>query len=86
MHKFPSREITSETNRLLSALDDAIDQSTAMRDIVDRYQRLHNIESLTGPSRITRILRKEIKMMERKFRLGRNARGLEPATTVFLAK
>ncbi len=85
MHNFPSREITSETNRLLSALDDAIDQSTAMRDIVDRYQRLHNIESLTGPSRITRILRKEIKMMERKFRLGRHARGLEPGTSVFQA-
>lgn len=66
-------EVTIETARLLSALDDVIDQSGVMREIVDRYECLHSLESLTGPSPKTRILRKEIKLMELKLRLDRAA-------------
>jgi hypothetical protein len=58
---------TTETSRLLAALDDVLDQSTVMRDIVDKYERLHRIESIAGPSIRTRILREEIESMEREF-------------------
>ena len=64
-------EVTIETSRLLSELDDVIDQSGVMREIVERYECLHSLESLTGPSPKTRILRKEIKLMELKLRLER---------------
>ena len=64
-------EAATETSRLLTALDDALDQSSTMRDIVDKYERLHNIESITGPSIKTRILREEIESMERELRIER---------------
>lgn len=73
----PDKEVSSETSRLLSELDDVIDQSSLMRDIVNRYQRLHNLESLTGPSLKTRILRNEIKLLEMKLRLERGNLNLE---------
>ncbi|MDH3387976.1 MAG: hypothetical protein OEN02_08725 [Gammaproteobacteria bacterium] len=53
-----------ETSRLLSELDSAIDRSSVMRDIVNKYERLRSIESITGPSPFTRILRKEIQILE----------------------
>ena len=56
----PSRE----TSRLLSELDQAIDRSSVMRDIIGRYERLRSIENITGPSRLTRIMRSEIRAME----------------------
>lgn len=64
-------EVIVETSRLLSELDDAIDQSGVMREIVDRCERLHSLECLTGPSPKTRILRGEIKLMELKLKLDR---------------
>lgn len=64
-------EVIIETSRLLSELDYVIDQSGVMREIVDRYECLHSLESLTGPSPKTRILRQEIKLMELKLRLDR---------------
>ncbi len=63
-------EATKETSRLLSELDNAIDQSGVVRDIVNRCERLHYLENLTGPTRQTRVLRKEIKLMEIKLRFG----------------
>jgi hypothetical protein len=42
-----------------------------MREIVDKYERLHSIESIVGPSSKTRILREEIELMEREFNFGR---------------
>ena len=69
-------EVSFETSRLLSELDDVIDQSSVMRDIIDRYECLHSLENLTGPSPKTRILRKEIKLMELKLRLERAGRQL----------
>jgi hypothetical protein len=80
MHKdaviYTDSEVTIETSRLLSELDDVIDHSGVMREIVDRYECLRNLESLTGPSPRTRILRKEIKLMELKLRLERAGRQL----------
>ncbi len=67
---------TAETARLLSELDFAIDQSSAMRDIISKYEHMRSIESITGPSRITRVMRKEIQIMESRLRLVRSNQGL----------
>ena len=53
-----------ETARLLTELDQAIDRSSLLRSILTRYQRLHDLEQLTGPTRKTRILRKQISLLE----------------------
>jgi len=63
--------VAIETTRLLAQLDDAIDQSSVMREIVDKCQLLHNLESITGPSGKTQILRREIELMERALRFDR---------------
>ncbi len=59
-------EITDNlrTSQLLSQLDAALDRSSIMREIVAGYERLRLLESLTGPSRRTRLLRREIEQME----------------------
>lgn len=71
MSKHNNMEATSETSRLLSELDKAIDQSSAMREIMRKYEYIHSIEKITGPSRMTRIMRKEIQLMESKLRIVR---------------
>ena len=58
---------SKETARLLSELDLAIEQLSAMRDIVTSYEKLHQLESITGPCQRTRVMRKEIEIMERRF-------------------
>lgn len=72
MSQHNNMEATHETSRLLSELDRAIDQSSAMREIVRRYEHIRSIENITGPSRSTRIMRKEIQLMESKLRLVRS--------------
>ncbi len=72
-------EANHETSRLLSELDLVINQSGVMRDIVNRYERLRDLETITGPSRKTRILRKEIRLMEIKLRLERAGHKLHSA-------
>ena len=64
-------EATRETSRLLSELDLAIDESSVMREIISRYEHVRSIEKLTGPSRLTRIMRKEIQILESRLRLVR---------------
>ena len=59
----PSRD-PDETNRLLTELDQAIDRSSLLRDILNRCERLRDLESLTGPTRKTRVLRKQIRLLE----------------------
>lgn len=76
MKKFQNMEATSETSRLLRELDRAIDRSSVMREIVARYQRLRSIENITGPSRLTRIMRQEIQIMESRLGIVRTAQGL----------
>jgi hypothetical protein len=61
-----------ETSQLLSQLDQDIDQSDLMRDIFNRWERLHRIEVITGPSRCTRVMRQEIEIMESKLKSARN--------------
>ena len=65
MDKDSSTKSVMETSRLLAELDDALDQSSVMRDIVDKTERLHSIEDIAGTSCRTRDLRKEIESIER---------------------
>jgi len=65
MDKDLNTEIATETSQLLAELDNALGQSNVMREIVDKYERLHNIESIAGLSIKTQILREEIELMER---------------------
>ena len=65
------REDNRETARLLTELDRALDESSVMRDIAGKYQRLHDLERITGPSRVTRLLRREIRLLESRLRLER---------------
>ncbi len=62
---------TLETSQLLSQLDQVIDQSGLIRDIVNRWERLHRIEGITGPSRCTKIMRQEIEAIESKLKSAR---------------
>jgi thioredoxin-like negative regulator of GroEL len=62
-------EAAHETSRLLSELDQAIDHSSAMRDIIRQYERIRSIENITGPSKLTRVMRKEIQILESRLRL-----------------
>ena len=71
MDRDPSAHMAMETSQLLTELDDALGQCTALRDIVDRSERLHSLECLTGPSSKTRILRQEIDSMQRELSLER---------------
>ncbi len=57
-------ETTGETARLLNELADALDHSCALREILDKYEELRRLESVTGPSRLTRMLRREIHRLE----------------------
>jgi hypothetical protein len=74
MNDYDNLEATRETSRLLSELDLAIDHSSVIRNIVDKSAELRNLESITGPSRLTRIMRKEIQVMESKLRFVRSAK------------
>ena len=58
----------NHTSQLRSQLDRALDRSSIMRDIIARYERLHLLESVTGPSHRTRLLRREIAQMESELR------------------
>jgi hypothetical protein len=66
MDKLTSLEDSSEASHLLSELDLAIDRSSLIREIVSKYERLHSIEQITGPSQRTRLIRSEIAYLEEK--------------------
>lgn len=63
--------ITHETSRLLVELDQALNRSDAIRDIVRRWECLHDMERVIGPSRKSRVLHKEIMLLERRLKGGR---------------
>jgi hypothetical protein len=63
------RDDNRETARLLTELDRALDESSVIRDIAGKYQRLHDLERITGPTRSTRLLRHEIRVLENRLRL-----------------
>ena len=77
MDKDFSTKETMETSRLLAELDDALDQSSVIRDIVDQYERLHSIEDIAGTSCRTRDLRKKIESKERDLNFQRCQQHLE---------
>ncbi len=74
-------EATRETSQLLSELDLAIDQSGVVREIISKYECIRNIENITGPSRLTRIMREETQIMENRLRTAR-LRGLKQDATL----
>ncbi len=80
MSQDSSTDPSRETSRLLSELDQAIDRSSVMRDIIGKYERLRSIENLTGPSRLTRIMRSEIRDMESQLQRARENGALKPDT------
>ena len=67
-----------ETSQLLSQLDQVIDQSSVMREIVNHSEQLHRIELITGPSRLTNLMRQEIDAMEIRLKSARHS--LSPGT------
>jgi hypothetical protein len=77
MDKDFSTKVAMETSRLLTDLEDVLDQSSVMRDIVDKYERLHSIEDIAGTSCRTRDLRKEVESMERELSSERYRQHLE---------
>ena len=81
----PQFESANETSRLLEELDQVLNQSSAMRDILQRYKLLHDLESITGPSRKTSSMRREIELMEQRLRVERAADGAghDPEPDVF---
>ena len=64
MSQFDDTEATLETARLLSELDEALDYSSTLREILDKYEQLSHLERITGPSRVTRLLRRQIRCLE----------------------
>ena len=71
MNRKEEKSENLRTSHLLSQLDRALDRSSIMRDIVAGYERLHLLESITGPSHRTRMLRQEIAQMESQLRYAR---------------
>lgn len=78
VNKEPEFESANETSRLLEELDQVLHLSQAMRDILRRYQLLHDLESITGPSPKTSSMRREIELMEQRLRDERAADGAGP--------
>ena len=68
MNREAESESAGQTARLLAELDQLLDRSSALRDIMQRYQQLHELESITGPTRTTRNLRNEIMQLEQRLR------------------
>jgi len=71
MSQTDNTEATSETARLLTELDRALDESSVIRDIASKTQRLHDLERITGPTRFTHLLRREILALENRLKLAR---------------
>ena len=69
MKNLPKPQDSSETDHLLCELDLAIGRSSLIREIVSKYERLHSIEQITGPSPRTRLFRSEIAYLEERLHL-----------------
>jgi hypothetical protein len=74
MNKDPDLECINETSRLLCELDQAIDHSTVLRDLIKRRELLRELESITGSSRKTQALHQEITRLEQQLYAERNNR------------
>jgi hypothetical protein len=62
----------NETSRLLLKLDQAIDHSTVLRDLIRRRELLHELENLTGNSLSTQTLRQEVTRIEQQLEATRD--------------
>jgi hypothetical protein len=62
MHYFDCDDIT---NSLVSELEATIDRSRVEQEIAERNQLLHSIEDITGPSKRTQKLIKEVDALEK---------------------
>jgi hypothetical protein len=77
---FTNETLADETARLLSELDQAIDHSSALRDIIRRQEALQELESITGSSLKTQTLRLELIRLEQQLHAGRdNGAACEPS-------
>lgn len=72
---YSNQGLASETGRLLSELDRAIDHSSSLRNIIRRQEALLELESITGCSRKTQILRLEITRLEQQLNTERDNSG-----------
>ena len=72
----------SLTSQLLNELDQLIDQSDVIRDIVDQSEHLHSLERIIGPCHRTRRLRREIEKMKARLESVRSNTDVEPITAV----
>jgi hypothetical protein len=61
MYYFDCEDIT---NSLISELESTIDRSRVEQEIAERNQLLHSIEDITGPSKRTLKLTKEVDALE----------------------
>lgn len=74
------KDMVDETAQLLEELEQIIEQSSLVREIVAQTELLHNIERTTGVSMRTRFLREEIARMELRLKCLRDEIELLPAT------
>jgi len=85
MHRNSRRELSNETSRLLSELELALDQCSAIRAIARHREQLYDLESLTGPSPRTRSLRAEIHQLEHNLSAERAAADALPGASLLPA-
>jgi hypothetical protein len=85
MNKIPACELTNETTRLLSELEQALDHCSTIRTIARHREQLYDLESLTGPSPRTRTLRAEIRQLEQRLGAEREAAAALPGTSLLPA-
>ena len=57
-------DVSRETIQLLNELDNALLHSSALRAVLEKSRELQRLESVTGPSRLTRALRREISLLQ----------------------
>lgn len=63
--------VNSTTNELLTRLNNVINQSNLVREIVSKSEKLWSLEQASGNSRETRKLRKDIARLEDLLRISR---------------
>jgi hypothetical protein len=68
MNRETESESFGQTGRLLAELDRVLDESSALRDIMRRYEQLRELESITGPTPRARGLREELDLLQRQLR------------------
>jgi hypothetical protein len=85
MNEKPGCDLASETARLLSELELALEHYSTIRTIARYRDQLHDLESLTGPSLKTRSLRAEIRLLERRLGDAREVATAFPATSLLSA-